>query len=426
MLLIAVLAFASCYLLVAYEFWVICVCFRDENCWACQKFFSELEIQIAKADESVKLRSMPKKKTAKRTVKKAPAAYQAPEFLVNLLNARSPTGAEYEAQAVIDAYIEPLVDEYRKDTMGNRFATVNPDGDPSLLFAGHIDELGLIITYIDDKGFVYFDGLGGHDKSMISGRRISILTKNGVVKAVTGKRAIHLMSAEDRKKVPEMHEIWIDLGVKNKAEAEALVRIGDTAVYDQSFELIRGSVGVARAFDDKAGAYAVLEAVRRLATRKGKLAARVTAAATTQEEIGTRGAITAAYSENPDFAIAVDVGHATDSPDCDPRKYGKFMQGGGPIICRGPNINPVIFERIVEVAEKNKIPYQIEADSRPTGTDARAIQVAQSGIATGLLSIPLRYMHTPSEMVDLEDIEHTVQLLVAVARSLKKGERGIW
>ncbi|MEM1221606.1 MAG: M20/M25/M40 family metallo-hydrolase [Verrucomicrobiota bacterium] len=363
---------------------------------------------------------MPKKKTAKKTLK----PYEAPEFLVDLLDARSPTGHEYEAQAVVDYHVEPVVETYRKDTMGNRFATVNPEGDPSVLFAGHIDELGLIITYISDKGFVYFDTLGGHDKTMISGRRVSILTKQGVVKGVTGKRAIHLMSPEDRKKVPDTHEIWIDLGVKDKAEAEALVRIGDPAVYDQSFELIRGSVGVARAFDDKAGAYAVLEAVRRLA--KGKLAAKVTAAATTQEEIGTRGAITAAFSENPDFAIAVDVGHATDSPDCDPRKYGSFKQGGGPIICRGPNINPVVFERVVEVADKKKIPYQIEADPRPTGTDARAIQVAQSGIATGLLSIPLRYMHTPSEMVDLEDIEYTVQLLVAFARSLKKGERGIW
>ena len=367
---------------------------------------------------------MPRKKTVKKVISKKTKVYQAPDFLVDLLNARSPTGAEYEAQAVVDQYVENEVDTYRRDTMGNRFATVNPEGDPSLLFAGHIDELGLIITYINDQGFVYFDTLGGHDKTMISGRRISILTKNGIVKAVTGKRAIHLMSAQDRKKVPETHEIWIDLGVKNKEEAEALVSIGDSAVYDQSFELIRGSVGVARAFDDKAGAYAVMEAARRLT--KGKLAARVTAAATTQEEIGTRGAMTAAFSENPDFAIAVDVGHATDSPDCDPRKYGSFKQGGGPIVCRGPNINPVIFEHIVRAAEKNKIPYQVEADPRPAGTDARAIQVAQSGIATGLLSIPLRYMHTPSEMVDLADIEHTVQLLVAVARSLKSGERGIW
>ena len=351
--------------------------------------------------------------------------YSVPSFLVDLLDARSPTGHEYEAQAVVDRHVKAQVDVYRKDTMGNRFATINSGGDPSVLFAGHIDELGLIITYINDKGFVYFDTLGGHDKSMISGRRVSILTKEGIVTGVTGKRAIHLMSPEDRKKVPETHEIWIDLGVKNKEEAEALVRIGDSAVYDQSFELIRGSVGVARAFDDKAGAYAVMEAVLRL-SQEQNLAAKVTAAATTQEEIGTRGAMTAAFSENPDFAIAVDVGHATDSPDCDPRKYGQLVQGGGPIICRGPNINPVIFDKIVACAEANQIPYQIEADPRPTGTDARAIQVAQAGIATGLLSIPLRYMHTPSEMVDLEDIEHTVQLLVAFSKSLQKGDRGIW
>ena len=367
---------------------------------------------------------MPKKKSVKKTVPKKTKSTEAPEFLVDLLNARSPTGAEYEAQEVVDRYVEQEVDLYRRDTMGNRFATVNPNGDPKLLLAGHIDELGLIVTYINTQGFLYFDTLGGHDHSMISGRRVSILTKDGIVKGITGKRAIHLMSPEDRKRVPKTHEIWIDIGVKTREEAEKIVGIGDTAVYDQSFELIRGSIGVARAFDNKAGAYAVLEAARRLT--KHKLEARVTAAATTQEEIGTRGAITAAFSENPDFAIAVDVGHATDSPDCDERKYGSFKQGGGPIVCRGPNINPIIYEHIIRAAKKSKIPYQVEADSRPTGTDARAIQVAQSGVATGLLSIPLRYMHTPSEMVDLQDIEHTVELLVAVARSLKKDNRGIW
>ena len=272
---------------------------------------------------------MSKKITSRKGSSLQKSAYKAPDFLVDLLNARSPTGHEYEAQAVVDKQVMPVVDEYRKDTMGNRFATVNPKGDPSILFTGHIDELGLIVTYINEKGFVYFDTLGGHDKSMISGRRVSILTRDGVVKGITGKRAIHLMSAEDRKKVPQTHEIWIDLGVASKSEAEALVRIGDCAVYDQSFELVRGSVGVARAFDDKAGAYAVLEAVRRLS--KYKLSARVTAAATTQEEIGTRGAITAAFSENPDFAIAVDVGHATDSPDCDPRKYGSVRATDQPI-----------------------------------------------------------------------------------------------
>tara|TARA_B100001778_G_C18435699_1_gene559965 strand:- start:188 stop:892 length:705 start_codon:yes stop_codon:yes gene_type:complete len=234
------------------------------------------------------------------------------------------------------------------------------------------------------------------------------------------------MTPEDRKKVPQTHQIWIDIGVQSKEEANAIVSIGDACVYDQSFELINGTIGVARAFDDKAGAYAILEALRRLSEDKKSLKAKVIAAATTQEEIGTRGAITAAFSENPDFAIAVDVGHATDSPDCDARKYGKFVQGGGPIICKGPNINPIVFDKLKSLAEKESIPYQVEADARPTGTDARVIQVAQSGIATGLLSIPLRYMHTPSEMVDLNDIENTVKLLVAFALSLKKGENGVW
>ena len=349
-----------------------------------------------------------------------------PKFLNELLDARSPTGHEYEAQAVVDKWVEPIADSYRKDIMGNRFATLNLEGDPSVLFAGHIDELGLLITYIDDKGFLYFETLGGHDLSIISGRRVSILTAKGVVKGVTGKRAIHLMTPEDRKKVPQTHQIWIDLGVQSKKEAEALVSIGDACVYDQSFELINGTIGVARAFDDKAGAYAILEALRRLSEDKQSLKAKVISVATTQEEIGTRGAITAAFSENPDFAIAVDVGHATDSPDCDARKYGKFVQGGGPIICKGPNINPIVFDKLKSLAEKESIPYQVEADARPTGTDVRVIQVAQSGIATGLLSIPLRYMHTPSEMVDLNDIENTVKLLVAFALSLKKGEHGVW
>ncbi len=366
---------------------------------------------------------MPAKKKSKGS--KTSHAYEVAPFLADLLESRSPTGAEFEAQVVVDKHVEAKVDAYRKDSMGNRFATVNPEGSPKVLFAGHIDELGLIVNYIDDRGFVYFETLGGHDRSMISGRRVNILTENGIVKGVTGKRAIHLMSPEDRKKVPEIHEIWIDLGVSSKEEAEKLVRIGDPAVYDQSFELINGSVGVARAFDDRAGAYAVLEAVMRLKSKR-KLAARVTAAATTQEEIGTRGAITAAYSEKPHIAVAVDVGHATDSPDCDPRKYGKFALGGGPIICRGPNINPFVFDRLVACAKKAKIPYQIETASRPTGTDARAIQVSRQGVATGLLSIPLRYMHTPSEMVDLEDVERTVQLLVSFTESLKKGEEGIW
>lgn len=348
--------------------------------------------------------------------------YQAPAFLVDLLHARSPSGAEFEAQKVFDQYVKPSADTYARDAMGNRLATLNPKGDPVLMLAGHMDELGLIITYVNKDGFLYFDTIGGHDRTIISGRRVVIKTASGPVKGVTGKRAIHLMEEADRKKVPEIHEIWIDIGARSKKEALERISIGDTATYDHEFELIHGSVGTARAFDNKVGAYVVGETLIRLAASKKKLAAKLVSVATSQEEIGTRGAITAAYAVDPHIALAVDVGHATDHPDCDQRKYGETRLGGGPIICRGPNINPKVYDRLVKAAKKLKIPYQLEADPRPTGTDARAIQVGRAGIATGLVSIPLRYMHTPSEVVDLEDVERTVRLFVEFALGLEKGD----
>ncbi len=352
-------------------------------------------------------------------------ARKAPEFLTDLLTARSPSGYESESQAVFDRYVERVADKYRRDPMGNRIAIRNPGGDPILMLAGHIDELGLIIKHISEKGFLYFDTIGGHDRVMIGGRRVNIQTRNGVIKGVTGKRAIHLMKQEERNKVPQIHEMWIDIGAKDRKEALKRVSIGDVATYDQDFELIHGTVGVARAFDNKSGAYIVGETLRRVAEGK-KISASVVAVATTQEEIGTRGASTSAYAVHPHLAVAVDVGHATDHPDCDHRKHGETRLGDGPIICRGANVNPFVFERLIACAERNRIPFQLEADPRPTGTDARAIQIAGPGVATGVISVPLRYMHTPSEIVDLEDIENCVRLLTAFARSLKKGEHGVW
>jgi tetrahedral aminopeptidase len=349
-----------------------------------------------------------------------------PPFLHELLTARSPSGYEQEAQAVVDRHLQPVADLYRRDALGNRIATVNPDGKPALLLTGHMDELGFLITYVDDKGFLYFDTVGGIDLSTIAGRRVSILTRNGVVRGVTGRRAIHLLDAEERKKVPERHNLWIDIGAKTKAEALSRVRIGDPAVYDQAFEWLHGTIGVARAFDNKSGCYAVCETLRRLAADRSGLAARVTAVATAQEEIGCRGARTVANLEAFQFAIAVDVGHATDHPECDNRRFGEFKLGGGPIIARGANIQPHFFERIVAAAEDNKIPYQIEAEPRPTSTDGRELQMGGAGIATAVISIPLRYMHTASELVDLADVEHTVQLLTAVARTLRAEDCGNW
>ena len=352
--------------------------------------------------------------------------YQAPVFLTDLLKAKSPSGAEAQAQAVFDRYVKPHADAYANDALGNRLASLNRKGSPTLMLAGHMDELGLIITYVNKDGFLYFDTIGGHDLSIISGRRVIIQTAAGTVKGVTGKRAIHLMDDEDRKKVPKKHEIWIDIGAKTKAEALTRVAIGDVATYDHEFELINGSIGTARAFDNKVGAYIVGDTLIRLAKEKAKLHARLVSVATTQEEIGTRGAQTSAFAVDPHVALIVDVGHATDHPDCDQRKFGETRLGGGPIICRGPNINPKVFDRLVAVAKKIKIPYQLEADPRPTGTDARAIQMARGGVACGLVSIPLRYMHTPSEIVDLEDVENCVKLFAAFAKSLGKDESFNW
>ena len=249
-------------------------------------------------------------------------------------------------------------------------------------------------------------------------------TKNGIVTGVTGKRAVHLMDTAEREKVPKIHDMWIDLGVSSKKEAEQLVRVGDTATYDHEFEMLTGSVGTARAFDNKTGAYIAGETLRRLA-EVSDLAAKVVAVGTTQEEIGTRGAMTSTHAIAPDYGIAIDVGHATDFPDANNKRFGAFKMGGGVLITRGPQLNPLVTEALIDVAEANNIPYQLEAERGIISNDSRSIQVAGPGVATGTIGLALRYMHTPSEMVDLEDVEACVQLLVAWIKTLKSGDRAI-
>lgn len=343
------------------------------------------------------------------------------KFLSDLMATKSPTGEETQAANVVDSFAKSFADSFERDVLGNRYASVGSSKD-SIMFAGHIDEIGIIISYIDSDGFLFFQQLGGHDNVMLSGRRVAILTKKGVVKGVTGKKAIHLMEAKERKEVPETHQIWIDIGAKSKEEAQELVSIGDCGVFDCGFEQLSGSRYAARAFDDKAGCYCAFEALRRIKEKGGNRDFKVTAVASTQEEIGTRGAWTASYSVNPKIGIAIDVEHATDFPNCDNRKYGSIKLGGGVVISRGPNINPVVFEKLVSCAEKENIAYQVNAEPRPTGTDARIIQMTRCGVATGLLGIPLRYMHTPAEIADLSDIENCVRLLESFALSVNASD----
>ncbi len=347
--------------------------------------------------------------------------FEMDEFLLELLRSRSPTGEEREAAEVVEKYISPCVNTVERDVLGNRLATYG-SGEKTLMYTGHIDEIGFIVSYIDDNGFIFFETLGGHDNVMLSGRRVTILSRKGYVCGVTGKRAIHLMDAKERKEVPEIYGVWIDIGATSKAEAEEMVEIGDAVVYDTVVHRLSKNRCAARAFDDRAGCYCAFEAMRRLAKMSEKPEYKLVSVATTQEEIGTRGAWTSAFAVNPDVAIAIDVDHATDFPSCNRQRFGYIKLGGGAVITRGPNINPKVFTRLVDCAKKANIPYQIAADGRPTGTDARVLQTTRGGVATGLVGIPLRYMHTPAEVADLDDIEACVKLLTEFALSLKNDD----
>jgi putative aminopeptidase FrvX len=354
------------------------------------------------------------------------ASHNAPRFLLDLLHSRSPSGYETEAQAIFDAYVKGVAESYSSDALGNRLATLNSLGDPVLMLAGSLDEIGLIITFITKTGFIFFEAIGAQDVGVIPGRRVIIQTASGPILGITGKRAIHLLDESERKKVPEAHDIWIDIGARNRREALDRVEIGDVATYDEEFQIVNGSIGAARGFDNKMGAYIVGETFIRLSKTPEKLAAKIVAVATTQEKIGQRGATTAAHAVNPHVAVVLNAGHVVDHPDGNYRKHGEAKVGGGPILGRGPNINPVVFDRLVNAAKKLAIPYQIAAYARPHSSEARPIQITRAGVATGLISIPLRYKHTSSEVVDLQDIEHCIRLLVEFAAGLKKGDHGHW
>jgi len=338
------------------------------------------------------------------------------DFLKALVEAPSPSGFEQPAQRVWRECVAPHADRVRTDTHGNCIAVKNADGRPRVLLAGHCDELGFMVNYISDEGFLYFQTIGGFDVNIIPGRRVHVHTKNGPVLGVTGKKAIHVMNEDERKKKAEVHDLWIDIGVADKAEAESLVSVGDPVTYTVGFEPLRGDLCVARGFDDKAGSFAVGEVLRLL--KDAPLKAAVYAVSTVQEEVGLRGARTSAFGIDPKVGIAVDVTHATDHPDMDKKKVGDVKLGGGPVIARGANINPVVERMLIEAAEAAGIPFQLEAAPRGTGTDANPIQLTRAGVAAGLVSIPLRYMHTAVEVLSLTDLEHVSSLLAAFVTRL--------
>lgn len=342
---------------------------------------------------------------------------QRKQFLADLINSISPSGYEGPVANVWKAEADKFASKVWTDTHGNSHAVVNPGGSPVIMFAGHYDEIGFQISYIDDEGFLWIQPLGGWDSQIAQGQRVQIMTKKGVVRGVIGKVAIHMQTPEERKKVSEIKDLWVDIGAKNKKDAEKVVEVGDPMVIASGFEEMANGLAVGRAFDDRAGAFVVLDAARQLS--EVNPVAEIHAVATVQEEIGLRGAQTAAYGINPDIGIAVDVTFATDHPNMgEAKKRENLIElGKGPVLTRGPNINSKLFDLLVETARAEKIPVQINAEPRGTGTDANALQLNRAGVTTALVSIPLRYMHSPCELISLQDLELCSNL---IAKTVEK------
>lgn len=343
-----------------------------------------------------------------------------PAFLARLLDAAGPSGFEVDAARLWRAEAETFADSVTTDVSGNTLATVNPDGRPRIMFAGHIDEIGLQVTHIDEDGFLFVDGIGGWDPQVLVGQRVKILGREGGILGVVGKKPIHLQKVDERKRASRIDQLWVDVGVESQAEATELgLRVGDAMVIDAAMVSLAGDRIASRAIDNRIGAYVVLEALRLLSAASPTASA--VAVATVQEEIGAGGgggARSSAFGLEPDAALVVDVTFSTDVPDIEKKVLGEHRLGGGPVLSRGSAAHPVVFERLVEVAEAEGIPHTIQAAARSTRTDADSIYLTRSGVPTGLVSVPNRYMHSPNEMVALSDLESTARLLAAFVVSL--------
>ncbi|MFH1923268.1 MAG: M42 family metallopeptidase [Planctomycetota bacterium] len=337
-------------------------------------------------------------------------------FFEELLETPSPSGFESPLQQVVRVYAAEFADEVTTDVHGNVMAIKNPGAPMRVMLAGHSDQIGLIVCHIDDKGFLYILAIGGWDPQMLIGQRMVIWTENGPVVGVIARKPIHLLSEEERKQVPKLKDLWLDIGATDKEEAEKMVRIGDPVTVELTVQEMPNRRVAAPAMDDKCGLWVVMEALRRADPEK--LQCSLYAVSTVQEEVGLRGARTSAFGIDPHVGVAVDVTHATDCPTIEKKEEGDVSLGKGPVIYRGPNMNPKVVERLLRVADANEIPYQLAASGKATGTDANSIQVNRAGVATGLVSIPNRYMHSPVEMISLDDIDRAADLLARFAESL--------
>jgi endoglucanase len=343
------------------------------------------------------------------------------DFLEKLLNAPGPSGFETEPARVWREEAETFSDRVWADVTGNSFAVLNPDGRPRVMMTGHIDEIGLQVTHVDEDGFLFFDLIGGWDSQVLVGQRVRILSKEGLVPGVIGKKPIHLIESEERGKATKAKDLWVDVGAASLAEVREMgIRVGDPMVLEGGLVRLSGDRIASRAIDDRVGALVVLEALRALVGEPPTAGA--FAVATVQEEIGYSGggARSSAYALDPDLALVVDVTFSTDVPDVRKNELGDHKIGGGPVLSRGSVNHPVLVERLVEVAEAEGIEYTLQAAPRSSRTDADGIHLVRQGVPTAVISVPNRYMHSPNEVVSLGDLDRTARLLAAFVRGLSE------
>ncbi len=346
------------------------------------------------------------------------------EFLRKLLETPSPSGYEQRIQDVVRDWAKTYADDVRTDRHGNVIAIrypisekAGPTGEvPRIMLAGHCDQIALMVQHVDDNGFLYVQPIGGWDMQILLGQSLTVWGKDGGIPGVIARRAPHLLTSDERNKVPQFTDVWIDIGVKDRKEAEELVQPGDTVTFALGYRPLRNGLAVSPAMDDKVGLWTVMETLRLLHGQPVQVP--VYCVSTVQEEIGLRGATTSAYGIHPTVGIAVDVCHATDTPGNDKKQLGDTRLGSGPVLFRGPNISPRVLDRLSSTAKEREVPVQIRGTPRATGTDANVMQLTREGVATGLVGIPNRYMHSPVEMVSLDDLDHAAQLLAAFCQGL--------
>jgi len=338
-------------------------------------------------------------------------------FLKRLLDAPGPSGFETVPARIWRGEAAGFA-SVSGDVMGNSIAVVNPGGSPTIMLAGHIDEIGVIVTYVDDQGYAYVGPIGGWDPQVLVGQRVIFQGKEGNVIGVIGKKPIHLIKPDEREKASRLCDLWVDIGSANKAETLARLSVGDAGVVDARMLELPNNRITSRSIDNRIGAFVVLEALRRYSESPGS--ARVVAVATTQEEIAWRGggAIASAVKVSPAMAIVVDVTFATDHPGVDKKEHGEATLGGGPVLTRGSIVSPVVFNLVRSAAEKLNMPYQMHAAGRESFTDADAIHNAAEGIATALISVANRYMHSPNEMISLDDLDRCADLIAETCRAV--------